>query len=371
GGTAAAPAAGTAPSRRPPGRTLALAGAGLLGLAAAAAIAVTAARGPAGTAGHQPPPEAVEHYLAGVYEWERRTPESLARARDHFEAAIARDPDYAAAHAGLADAWLLLREYSDVPDEEAYARAEAAAGRALALDDRLADAHAALAFVAFYGRRDFNAGRRGFRRATELDPSSARAHHWHGTALLHIGEFRPALAEVEAARRLDPRSRSILADKGLILYFAGEKEAGIALLRRMAAQEPGFHSPRAHLAIIHMAEGDLAAWLAEAREAARLRGDADRLELLDAAARALAGGGEQAMLGALLAGQTRLHAAGRESFYALGATHALLGDRASALRFLEQALARREPALVGLRIDPAFAALRGDPGYRRVLERIG
>jgi tetratricopeptide (TPR) repeat protein len=346
-----------------------------LALGAASAIAaaglVALLAWPSASDPREPLPEAAEHYLAGVYQWDRRTPESLGRARDHFAAAIAVDPDYAAAHAGLASTWLLLREYSSVPDAEAYSRAEASARRSLALDGRVAEAHAALGFALFYGRRDFAGARAEFERAIALDPGSARAHHWYATALLHLGEFDRALREIEAAQRLDPRSRAILADKGLILFYSGRRAEAIASLTDIARDEPDFQSPHSYLAQIHLSGGNRQGWLESTLQAARLRGDDERIALLDAARKALERGGERAMLTALLEGQRRLHAEGREPFVALAATEAMLGDRPAALRLIEQSLERREPAILGLRVDPAFRTLHGDPAFERLIRRVG
>lgn len=358
------PAAETPP--RDPRR---LASGAAAAIAAAALVALIA--WPSASDPREPLPEAAEHYLAGVYQWDRRTPESLARARDHFAAAIAADPDYAAAHAGLANTWLLLREYSSIPDAEAYAQAETSARRALALDGRVAEAHAALAFALFYGRRDFAGARAEFERAIALDAGSPRARHWYATALLHLGEFDRALREIEAAQRLDPRSRAILADKGLVLFYSGRRAEAIESLTDLARDEPDFQSPHSYLAQIHLAGGDRQAWLESSLEAARLRGDPERIALFDEARDALKRDGERAMLTGMLEGQRRLHAQGRESLAGIAATEAMLGQRAAALRHLEQSYERREPAILGLRIDPMFNTLRGDPAFERLVRRVG
>lgn len=350
------------------------------GAAAAAALLVAGAvglslRGPgqaiAQPAHHQPSREVADLYFAGRYNFEHRSPESLNRAVQLFSEAIRRDPAYAEAYAGLANCHLLLREYAGVPDALAYARARDAAQRALALDDNLADAHAALAFVTFFFDHDFDAGQREFQRAIALDPASPGAHHWYATALYHAGRVGEALAQINEAQRLEPQSQSILADKALILSSAGHAEEAIALLRQMEAADPAYSSPHAYLASIHLARHDYPAFLAEQRTAARLTGDSDRSSIAAAAERGYAAGGAQAMFSAMLDRQRALYAAGREHAFSLAATYALAGDRRAAMQTLERAVRDRDPYLVGLRIDSRFAGLHQDAEFRRLALSVG
>lgn len=348
-------------------RLWALAGAGALALAASFAIGFHT---PA-AAHHQPSQAVADLYFAGQYNLERRTPESLHRAVGLFSQATRQDPQYAEAYAGLANCQLLLREYAGVPDAVAYPRARAAAERALALDGSLADAHAALAFVAFYWDRDFNAGLAGFRRAIALDPNSAVAHHWYATALYHAGSIPAALDQINQAQRIEPESHAILSDKALILAVAGRGDEAIALLRQMEAADPDYLSPHAYLAAIAFARADYPHYLAEERIAARLLGDADRASVETAAERGYAAGGAPAMFRAMLARQRQLFAAGRLSAYALATTYASMGDRAAAMDALALAARNRDPDLVGLRVDMHFQSFRDLPEFRRMAQSVG
>ena len=168
-----------------------------------------------------PSPEVADLYLQGMYYWSRRTPDDLNRAVHLFNQAIAEDPNYAEAFVGLANCYNLLREYTLMPADEAYPKAKAAAERAIALDETLAEAHASLAFGEFFWFWDAAKARRSFERALQLNPKSVTTHHWLGTTLIYMGEFELALERLSEAQRLDPKSRSILADKGLVLYYAG------------------------------------------------------------------------------------------------------------------------------------------------------
>ena len=148
----------------------------------------------------------------------------MNQAVDYFTQAIVHDPNYAQAYVGLADCYNLLREYSAMPPEEAYPRALAAAKKAVELDDSSAEAHTSLAFATFYGSFDAAGAEREFRRALALNPSDARAHHWYATSLFAEGRYAEALSQIEMAQQLDPASSAILADKGLILLYAGSRE---------------------------------------------------------------------------------------------------------------------------------------------------
>lgn len=320
---------------------------------------------------HEPARHVRDLYLAATYELERRTAESLERARALYARTIAADPAFAAAYVGLADTYLLLREFGAMRDEEAYRRARGAAERALALEPGLAGAHAALAFVDFYGAQDWALGLRRFARAVRLDPGSARAHHWYATALLHAGRFSDALTEIDAAAARDPSSRSIRADRALILFFAGRADEAIAELRAMAAGEPEFASPHAHLALIYLAQERYEDHLREARAAAALRRDREELALVERAEQGLAAGGRRGMLRALIAEQLRQRQAGQGSDYALATAYARAGETELALRSLEAAHRRREPQLVALRVDPLLTNLRGDARFQAMARRLG
>ncbi|MGA8026482.1 MAG: hypothetical protein WB992_05010 [Bryobacteraceae bacterium] len=168
--------------------------------------------------------EARELYLKGRYYWSKRTPDDLNRAVDYFTQAIVKDPRDAEAYVGLADSYNLLSEYTAMPYQEAFKRAIAAAKTAIELDGNLPEAHNSLAFASFYGDWDAVTAEREFRRALELNPNDGTAHHWYATFLMSVGREREALAEIERSQALEPSSQSIVADKGLILFYTGQVE---------------------------------------------------------------------------------------------------------------------------------------------------
>lgn len=320
---------------------------------------------------HQPSQAVADLYFAARYNFERRTPESLNRAVQLFSTAIRLDPQYAAAFAGLANCQLLLREYAGVPDAIAYPRARTAAQRALALDDGLAEAHAALAFVTFFFDRDFASGLGGFQRAIALDPGSAGARHWYASALYHAGRIPEALAQIDEAQRLEPQSQSILADKALILFSAARAPESIGLLREMEAADPDYLSPHNYLAAIFLTQRDYPGYLSEARTAARLTGNADQASVAAAAAHGYVTGGAQGMYRAMIARQRDLYTQGREHPFSLAETYALAGRRDEAMAALAAAARDRDPYLVGIRIDSRLGGLHDMPAFRQLALSVG
>lgn len=370
GDTEDAPASGPIEEAARPQRKWHLAGLGAIGAALALGL-VWSLAGPFATDKSVHRPEAVELYLKGSYFWNKRTPAELDRAVQYFNLAIAKDPTYAEAYMGLANCYNLLREYTTMPADEAYPKAKAAAERAIALDGNLADAHTALAFVEFYWSRDMARAERAFQRALELDPNSVRAHHWYGTALLHLGKFDQALAEINKAQQLDPRSRAILADKGLILYYAGQVREAVDLLEQLAESEPDYLSPRAYLSAIYFAEKNYESYVKEELLAARLLGDSNRASVAESAGDAFKSSGPEAMLVAILREQERVYSAGGGNAYALARTHALLGDQSRAITYLKEANAKRDQGMLGMRIDPALASLRSNADFQHLLVDVG
>jgi DNA-binding winged helix-turn-helix (wHTH) protein/tetratricopeptide (TPR) repeat protein len=315
--------------------------------------------------------EAEEFYLKGRFYWQKRTPDGLNKALDAFTQSIVHDPNYAPAYVGLADCYNLLREYTMMPADEAYPRALAAAKRAVELDDRSSEAHASLAFVLFYGMWNETAAEHEFRRAIELNPNNAVAHHWYATFLAAIGRHSDSLLEIEQAQILDPSSKAILADKGDLLWAAGRTEEGVTLLKQLEASEPDFVSPHRYLKNAYYAAGDYANSLAEWKKEALLMRDNSALKLIEAAEKGYLSGGAQGMLQNELALQRQLYERGVLSPYALAETNSLLGNKREAFRYLEIAYTKHDDATVQVEADPDFNALHGDPAFKKLMAQLG
>jgi hypothetical protein len=320
---------------------------------------------------NRPSRQAEDLYLRGRYLFEKRTPDSLHAAIQIFGEAIHKDSGYAKAYAGLADCYNLLREFAAMPDSEAYPLAREAAQKAVDLDDSLSEAHASLGFALFWGFWNVERGEKEFRRAIDLDPKSARAHHWYATALVVLGRPDAALAEIERARQIEPSSTAILADKGYVLAHAGHVAEAIQLLKELEITEPQLVTTHRFLSWIYLDERKYADYLAEAKQAAALSGDAGALAVVEAAEQAYTAGGEKGLLQGLLDERLRQLREGSGLEYEVATAYARLGESDKALRHLRASWERHEPVLMGVAAEGGLASLKGDPGYRELLGRIG
>jgi DNA-binding winged helix-turn-helix (wHTH) protein/Tfp pilus assembly protein PilF len=337
----------------------------------------SAARSAPGAAGkvtpalHPANSDAEQFYLKGRFYWEKRTPDGLNKAVDFFTQAIVHDPNYAPAYVGLADCYNLMREYTMMPASEAYPRALAAAQKAVELDDQSSEAHASLAFVLFYGTWKVADADREFRRAIELNPNNAVAHHWYATYLFTVGRHSEALQEIERAQSLDPASKAVLADKGDLLWSSGREEEGAALLKQLEAAEPDFVSPHRYLKGIYFASGDYSLYLDEWKKEATLMRDKTSLKLVEAAEKGFAAGGKPGMLQNVRELQQKLYERGQEPAYALAETDSLLGNKKEALHYLQIAFDKHDEGTVQVGNNSGFNNLHSDPTYQSLVARMG
>jgi DNA-binding winged helix-turn-helix (wHTH) protein/Tfp pilus assembly protein PilF len=316
-------------------------------------------------------PEAEDLYLKGRFYWNKRTPESLNLAVDAFTQAIVHDPKYAPAYMGLADCYNLLREYSAMPPQEAYARAFSAAKKAVELDQQSSEAHASLAFVTFYGMWDVNGAEQEFRRAIALDPNDAKAHHWYATFLQTIGRHRESLEEIERARELDPHSSSILADRGRLLWAAGHREEGLQLLKQIEMAEQDFVSPHRYLRYAYLETGDYVNYLLELKKEALLTHDVTALAVAEGAAKGFVERRVPGLLETQLREQKNFYERGNLSAYWLAQTENLLGDKQKALEYLEICAQAHDDTLMLLGEDPVFKNLHDNPSFQQILAKLG
>jgi DNA-binding winged helix-turn-helix (wHTH) protein/tetratricopeptide (TPR) repeat protein len=314
--------------------------------------------------------EAKDLYLQGRFYWNKRTPDDLQKAVDYFTQAIVHDPGYSDAYTGLADSYNLLREYSAMKSSDAYPRALAAARKAVELDDKSSQAHASLAFVSFWGMWDAATADREFRRAIELDPNNANAHHWYSPVLETMGRHMEALTEIERAQALDPTSKSVLADKGIVLYGMGRRQEALDLLRQMEKAEPEFVSPPRYLERIYLDMGDYPNYLVELRKSAVLSHDSAALGVASAAEKGYSAGGAHAMFENIRNEQQKLYDQGKFSSLALAGTYALEGNKRNALKYLKIAYDQHEDDVVGVAGNRLFDNLYDEPEMQRILAGV-
>ncbi|MGA9354891.1 MAG: winged helix-turn-helix domain-containing protein [Terriglobales bacterium] len=311
--------------------------------------------------------ESYDLYLKGLYFFNKRTPADLQVAVQYFQQAIAKDPSYARAYAGLAKGYAILSAYSNQSAPEFMPKARAAALKALELDESSSEAHTALALVVQNYDWDWHTAEKEFRRAIELNPNDATAHHWYAEHLMWRGRFDEALEQSERAHQLDPLSLIIAADNGAILYFSRSYDAAIEKWRSVEDMDPGFL--RAHLIQgAYVEKGMFAEALADNEKL--------RPTISDAAYWSWQ---------AYIHGRARQLTEAREAIHKLqeidkitpadptAMAHAFagMGDKEQALAWLEKGYSQRSNALTTLKVDPAFDPLRGDPRFHDLLQRVG
>jgi len=311
--------------------------------------------------------EAYDLYLKGRYFWNKRTQQGFEQAIGCFQQAVAKDPEFASAYAGLADSYVLMSAYSLAPISDTMTKARTAAQRALQLDDSLAEAHTSLALIAQNYDWDWATAGREYQRAIQLDPNYPTAHHWYAEHLALEGHFEEAMPEIERARRLDPLSLIIATDQAAILYFSRQYDRAIERFRTVLDMEPNF--PRAHMLIYaYVEKGRFADALADAEVWGRYE---DTPWVLALRAYIYGRSGEMAKARQAVAKLQQTYGRQRQLDPTPMAVAELgLGNRDRALAWLHEAYLKHSSALTALKVDPTYDPLRGDPRFQELLKAI-
>ncbi|HZR77618.1 MAG TPA: hypothetical protein VFA58_00320, partial [Chthoniobacterales bacterium] len=312
-------------------------------------------------------PEAYELYLKGRFFWNKRTSADLRKAVEYFNQAIAKDPNYALAYAGLADAFALFPDYGVEAPTEAYPRAKNAAMKALELDNTLGAPHAALGLV--YGNfdHDFAKSIGEFEQASRLDPNYATAHQWINTPLQASGQFDRSVAESKRAIELDPLSLIINADLAFVYINGHRFDDALAQSRKTLEIDPGFHVVRGYLAMALQFKGKLADAIPEFRAGATPTDEPFSHALLG---QALARAGMRDEAQQILA---QLEEGARTHFvtgWSLAVVRLALGDKNGALAAIELALQQHAPEIVLIKYDPLFDDLHGDVRFEALVQKV-
>ena len=191
----------------------------------------------------------------------------LLKAVTYFQEASEKDPRFALAYSGLADCYALLGVYHVLPANEAFQKAKASAARALEIDDNIAEAHTTLAFVRTHFGWDWAGGDAAFRRAIELSPSYATAHHWYAINLMSTGRVDESIAQILRAQELDPLSPIISTDVAEMFYWAGRYDRAIDQARKTLELHPHYHMAHGLLGWAHAQNGQFREALSEFRKA--------------------------------------------------------------------------------------------------------
>ena len=314
--------------------------------------------------------DAYNLYLLGRFHANKWAEADVQKAIECFQGAIAKDPGYAVAYAGLADAYELLSiGFSSKPPVEYLAQAKAMALKALEMDDSLAEAHTSLAYARWLGDLDWPGAERGFKRAIELKTSYVMAHEWYAEYLAALGRHDEALAEIKRAQQLDPLSVPVNRAVGWVLYFARRYDEAIEELKKTLAMNPEFLGARMVLWWVYVAKGEYEEAIADIRREAERPGLRTVKKLMLGYACATSGNREEANgilweLEPKLAAEDRLALLSALLFTALD-----IKDRA--FQQLHRAYEIREPGLLFLKVAPWLDPLRSDPRYGALMEKLG
>jgi serine/threonine-protein kinase len=313
--------------------------------------------------------DAYQLYVKGRNAWSKRTAEGIEEGIKHFEQATRVDPSYAPAYAGLADSYNMLVNYSILPGKETFPKARDAAEKAIALDESLAEAHAALAFTRFQWEWDWAEAERGYRRAIDLKPDYGAAHQWYSSLLAVTGQTERALAEAKRARELEPFSLIVSSHYGWINYLARRYDQTIQESRQILKLDPNFFAAHRYQALAYEAQDKSDDALSAFQKALPMSRGSVLLKAELGHAYAVAGKRKEAMQAL---DELRQLAAQRPiSPFHLALVHLGLGEKDRALELLYKALDERAERLVWLRVDPRFDPLRADARFNNLLERIG
>jgi TolB-like protein/DNA-binding winged helix-turn-helix (wHTH) protein/Tfp pilus assembly protein PilF len=313
--------------------------------------------------------EAYEAYLKGRYFWNKRDAAGLKKAIEYFQRAIAVDPGYAQAYSGLADAYALAGgwEYGVLTPQEAAPRAREAASRAVYLDPALSEGHTSLAFALDVSSWDWNGAEREFRRALELNPGYATAHHWYGYHLMLVGRDNEGIAELKRAESLDPLSLIISAGVADVLFIAHRFDEAMRQLQKTLDMDPNFAMAHYQRGQVLVQQHKLDAAISEFERALELAGPSPAFDAN--LANAYAASGRTADARRTAADLAHLP----EQSGSLDANIALiyvgLGDTDQAMRWLDKAYqAQFEPIML---VRPQFDPLRTDPRFQALMSRLG
>lgn len=316
-------------------------------------------------------PQAQENYLEGRYYLNQRTEDSMNRSVVYFQQAIARDPNYALAYCGLADAYALLGFRGGFPSKDALLRAKAAALKAIELDDTLGEAHASLAFISEIQEWDWATAEREYKRALELNPGDARGHHWYAGYLMYVGRFAEGIDEEKCARQLDPLSLPVNNALAGRLLVAGRVAEALAQVKQTLEMDSHFAPAHQTLGWIYLNLGKRHEAVQEFQQALQLSGADDKDIMLDLGF-AYAVAGNRGEASKILVKLKELHKQGRIASGSVAILCGALGELDEAFAWLEKAYEEHDPELTYLKVTGRrFDPLRHDERFRAFVRRVG
>ena len=311
--------------------------------------------------------EAYQLYLQGLFYWNKWTEADFKKAADYFTQAVQKDSRYALSYAGLADTYSLLGDAGYLPPSEAWPKAKAAAMQALEIDDTLAEAHTSLALVKEHFEWDWTGAETEFRRAIELNPNSATAHHWYGDYLANMGRVEEGLQETKRAQELDPLSLIINTTLGWQFYLARRSDQAIDQLRKVLDMDAKFTPARRILEEVYAQSGKQKEAVEEREKVLSLSGSP---ELAASIAEDFSRSGYKGVQQSWLDGLTEISKHGYVSSYNIAEGYMRLEHKEKALEWLEKAYDEHDSGLVSIAVEPMFDSLRSEPRFKEIVRRM-
>jgi TolB-like protein/Flp pilus assembly protein TadD len=319
---------------------------------------------------HAIDPEAYEDYLKGRYYFNQRRPDALNKSVEYFQSAITKNPSYAQAYSGLADAYAMLGFRGALPSKDALARAKAAAQKAIELDNNLADPHASLAFIAETHEWDWATAQQEYKRAVQLNPGDARVHNWYAGYLMYVGRLDDGISEAKLARDLDPLSLPINNALAGRLLAAGHYDEALQQVQKTLELDPNFAPAHQTLGWAYLRNGKREESIQEFQKALHLSGTDDPDLMLDLGF-AYATTGNRREAGKILAKLKSLQERGLVPSGSVAILYGALGDSNEAFAWLQKAYEERDPQLTYVKAGRRFEPLRHDPRFQALVRRIG
>ena len=315
-------------------------------------------------------PEAYQLYLKGRFYWAKRTRDSLEKAKDYFQQAIDRDPTYAQAYAALADYWFIVTDYAPISVTEANPKAEAAAKKALAIDDSLAEAHAVLAGV-YQNDWRWEDAEREFKHATELEPNNGTTHQWYGLLLSDLARHDEAIQQFRRALETDPLNVHFNTNLGIGFDNARQYEQAVDQFKKTIDMDPNFASAHVNLAFTYLDMGKYDSWVEEWEKGATLSGNPEFAHIAAEAAKVYALSGREAAVKKVIELQEQLAKKQYVDPANIAFMYAELGDRDKTFALLEKAFAEKSSGLQFIKINKQMDNVRSDPRYADLVKRMG
>lgn len=313
--------------------------------------------------------EAYQLYLKGRFFWNKRVGEAVKTSVEYFERAIEKDPMYALAYAGLADAYNIMDNYGVLAGKDSFPLAKAAALKALEIDDTLAEAHTSLAHALETGDWNWSLAEKEFQRAIELNPNYATAHHWYGFNLFYRGKFDESLKELKQAQRIDPLSHIVNMGVAWGLFHAREYERSIEQCRKTLELNPNFFVAHWVLGRNYEQKEMYEQAVAEFQRADELSGGEPEIKALLGHVYAMMGKRDEARRLAEELKELSKHR--HVSGYSIARVYAGLGETEQAFEWLEKALKDHHFLIKFIKVDPQFDSLHGNERFTDLLRRMG